>query len=285
MRNLDLDSLQIFKAVVDYGGITKAASHLNRVQSNITTRVKHLEDKLGVKLFERLGGRLVLSSEGRLLMDYAERLLRLSSEAESVLRSGKPAGILRIGTMESTAAMRLPSLLSQFHRNFPDVRIELVTATSGVLVDKVHWLEIEAAFVAEPFISTGLEKQPAFIEELVLISPKTAPPIKAREDLQGKTIIAFAAGCSYRRILEDWLGVDGMVPERVMELASYHAIVACVAAGSGIAIVPFPLLGTMRVENEVNVSMLPQRFSRARTYLVWRKNHASALLDAFCSQL
>lgn len=285
MRNLDLDSLQIFKAVVDYGGITKAASHLNRVQSNITTRVKHLEDKLGVKLFERLGGRLVLSSEGRLLMDYAEKLLRLSSEAESALRSGKPAGILRIGTMESTAAMRLPSLLSQFHRNFPDVRIELVTATSGALVDKVHRLEIEAAFVAEPFTSTGLEKQPTFIEELVLISPKTAPPIKARKDLQGKTIIAFAAGCSYRRILEDWLGVDGLVPERVMELASYHAIVACVAAGSGIAIVPLALLATMRVENEVNVSMLPQRFSRARTCLVWRKNHASALLAALCSQL
>src|SRR6476620_1577730 len=130
MRNMDLDSLQIFKAVVDYGGITKAASHLNRVQSNITTRVKNLEDKLGVKLFERHGGRLALSSQGQLLLDYAEKLLRLSSEAESALRCGKPTGILRIGTMESTAAMRLPSLLSQFHRQYPDVQIELVTGTS-----------------------------------------------------------------------------------------------------------------------------------------------------------
>jgi DNA-binding transcriptional LysR family regulator len=282
---MDLDSLQIFKAVVDYGGITKAASHLNRVQSNITTRVKNLEDKLGVKLFERHGGKLVLSSEGRLLMDYAEKLLRLSSEAESALRSGKPTGILRIGTMESTAAMRLPSLLSQFHHKYPDVQIELVTGTSGALIDKVHRLEIEAAFVAEPFIATGLEKQPTFIEELVLISPKTAPPIKTPKDLKGRTIIAFAAGCSYRRILEDWLGMEELVSERIMELASYHAIVACVAAGSGIAIVPHALLGTMRVENEVNISMLPQRFARARTCLVWRKNHASALLDALCGQL
>jgi DNA-binding transcriptional LysR family regulator len=271
--------------VVDHGGITKAASHFNRVQSNITTRVKNLEDKLGVKLFERHGGRLVLSSEGRLLMNYAEKLLRLSSEAESALRSGKPAGILRIGTMESTAAMRLPSLLSQFHRHYPDVQIELVTGTSGALIDRVHRLDIEAAFVAEPFIATGLEEQPAFNEELVLISPKTAAPIKTAKDLKGKTIIAFAAGCSYRRILEDWLGKEGLAPERIMELASYHAIVACVAAGSGIAIVPHALLSTLRVENEVNISSLPQRFARASTCLVWRKSHTSASLEALRAQI
>ena len=280
MRNIDLDSLQIFKAVVDYGGISKAARHLNRVQSNITTRVKNLEDKLGVKLFERHGGRLALSSPGRLLLDYAERLLRLSSEAESALRSGKPAGLLRIGTMESTAAMRLPSLLSQFHRHYPDVQIELVTGTSAALIDQVHRRDIEAAFVAEPFNTTGLEKQPCYMETLVLITPKTVPQVKALKELNGKTIIAFAAGCSYRRILEDWLSMEGLAVERFMELASYHAIVACVAAGSGIAIVPQALLGTLRVENEVNISMLPQRFARASTCLVWREGHTSALLEA-----
>jgi DNA-binding transcriptional LysR family regulator len=285
MRNMDLDSLQIFKAVVDYGGISKAASHLNRVQSNITTRVKNLEDKLGVKLFERLGGRLVLSSEGRLLMDYAEKLLRLSSEAESALRSGKPAGILRIGTMESTAAMRLPSLLSQFHRQYPDVRIELITGTSGALIDKVHQHDIEAAFVAEPFIASGLERQTTFTEELVLIAPKAAPAVKTAKDLKGRTIIAFASGCSYRRILEDWMSSEGLVAERIMELASYHAMIACVAAGSGIAIVPRALLDTMRVENEVNLSTLPQRFARASTCLVWRKNHTSASLEALRAQI
>jgi len=282
---MDLDSLQIFKAVVDYGGITRAASHLNRVQSNITTRVKNLENRLGVKLFERHTGKLVLSSEGRLLMEYADKLLRLSSEAESALRRGKPTGLLRLGTMESTAAMRLPTLLSQFHRNYPDVQIELVTATSGDLIAKVHRLEIDAAFVAEPFCDTGLEKQPTFNEELVLISSRSVPPIKTPRDLKGRTIIAFAAGCSYRTILEDWLSVESLVPERVMELGSYHAIVACVAAGSGIAIVPRALLATMRVENEVNISMLPPRFTHARTCLVWRKNYTSTLLETLCSQL
>jgi DNA-binding transcriptional LysR family regulator len=88
MRNIDLDSLQIFKAIVDFGGISKPATQLNRVQSNVTTWVKQLEGRLDVKLFRRQSGKLVLSSEGKVLPAYAERLLRLSSEAEAAIRTG-----------------------------------------------------------------------------------------------------------------------------------------------------------------------------------------------------
>lgn len=285
MRNIDLDSLHIFKAVVDYGGITKAASQLNRVQSNITTRVKNLEDRLGVKLFQRQGGKMLLSSEGKLLLAYAERLLRLSSEAEAAIRSGIPRGTLRIGTMESTAAARLPSLLARFHRNYPDVQIELVTGTSGALIGKVHRFEVEAAFVADPFTPTELETQQAFVEELVLITPKNSPAIRTPKDLQKRTVIAFSTGCSYRRVLEDWLGMAAVVPDRVLELASYHAIVACVAAGSGIAIVPHSVLNAMRAEKEVSVFPLPDRVAKAKTHLVWRSGHQSVALDALRNEL
>lgn len=285
MRNIDLDSLHIFKAVVDYGGITKAASQLNRVQSNITTRVKNLEGRLGVKLFQRQNGKMILSSEGKLLLAYAERLLRLSSEAEAALRSGIPRGTLRIGTMESTAAARLPALLARFHRNYPDVQIELVTGTSGALIGKVHRFEIEAAFVAEPFTAAELETQQAFIEELVLITPKNSPEIGTPQDLQKRTVIAFSTGCSYRRILEDWLGMSAVVPDRVLELASYHAIVACVAAGSGIAIMPRSVLDAMRAEKEVAAYPLPARVAKAKTQLVWRSGHQSVALDALRGEL
>jgi DNA-binding transcriptional LysR family regulator len=285
MRNIDLDSLHIFKAVVDYGGITKAASQLNRVQSNITTRVKNLEDRLGVKLFQRQGGKLVLSAEGKLLLAYAERLLRLSSEAEAAIRSGTPQGTLRIGTMESTAAARLPPLLSRYHQLYPDVQIELVTGTSGALIGKVHRFEVEAAFVAEPFSAADLEMREAFVEELVLIAPKDTPAIRSARDLRQRTVIAFSTGCSYRRILEDWLGTSAVVPDRILELASYHAIVACVAAGSGIAIVPRSVLGVVRAENEVTALPLPANVARARTCLVWRSGHQSVALDALQREL
>lgn len=124
MRKLDLESLLFFKSVADLGSITQAARQLNRVQSNVTTRVKNLEERLGVKLFLRHGNRLTLSADGERLRGYAERLLRLSAEAESAMLVRAPQGTLKLGTLESTAAARLPPVLSQFHRRYPDVLIE-----------------------------------------------------------------------------------------------------------------------------------------------------------------
>jgi len=280
MRNIDLESLHIFKAVVDHGGVTRAAAQLNRVQSNITTRIKNLEERLGVQLFRRQAGKLVLSDEGKVLMTYAEQLLRLSTEAENALRSGAPRGTLRIGTMESTAAARLPPLLAQYHGSYPDVQIELATGTSGALIERVNRFELEAAFVAEPFHAADLDMIEVFVEELVLIAPRHAPRIESARDVQKRTLIAFSSGCSYRRILEEWLGMSSVMPGRVLELASYHAIVACVAAGSGIAIVPRSVLGVVRADREVAIFELPPKVARARTCLVWRRGHQSVALEA-----
>jgi DNA-binding transcriptional LysR family regulator len=285
MRNIDLDSLQIFKAVADFGGITKAAAQLNRVQSNVTTRVKQLEERLEVQLFQRQNGKLVLSSEGKVLLAYAERLLRLSSEAEAAFRTRTPRGTLRIGTMESTAAARLPPILARYHEAYPDVMIELVTGTSGALVSKVLNYDVEAAFVAEPFSANDLDKQEVFVEELVLIMSKSAPRIKTPKDLKTSTVIAFTTGCSYRRILEDWLSHASVVPDRVLELGSYHAIVACVAAGSGLAIVPRSVLRAVHAESEVAAYPLPERVAKATTMLVWRKGHHSVALEAMRREL
>jgi DNA-binding transcriptional LysR family regulator len=282
---MDLAALHIFKTVAETGGITKAAARLHRVQSNVTTRVKQLEESLGTPLFHRHKRRLTLSAEGKLLLAYAERLLRLSSEAQAALRSGAPRGTLRIGALESTAATRLPQLLSRYHAAYPEVRLELVTGTSGALVARVLGGDIEAAFVAEPFTAEGLESHHAFTEELVLVAPKSFPRIGSAKDIGHAAILAFATGCSYRRRLEAWLGGSGIAPERVMEYGSYHAIIACVAAGCGVAVAPRSVIRAVRPGNEVRVQRLPEGIARARTLLVWRKGHKSSALDAMRAAL
>ena len=128
---------------------------LNRVQSNVSTRLKQLEATLEAPLFRRQNRRLVLSEQGRVLLSYADRMLRLSAEAQAAVRDGAPQGLLRIGTMESTAAARLPPILAAYHAAWPKVRIELVTGTSGALAAKVRDFEIEAAFVAQPLRGAG----------------------------------------------------------------------------------------------------------------------------------
>ncbi|MBV8640252.1 MAG: LysR family transcriptional regulator, partial [Verrucomicrobia bacterium] len=254
---MELEALQIFKAVVDCGGVTRAAAQLHRVPSNVTTRLKQLEEGLGTKLFHRHNRKLLLSTEGELLLAYAEQLLRLSAEAELALRSGKPRGKLRIGTLESTAAARLPPVLARYHRANPEVQIELVTGTTGALLEQVSRYALEAAFVAERFESDGLEMMPVFREKLVVIAPKEITAIRKAEDIRGMTVIAFGAGCSYRRTLEEWLARSKITPEHVLEFGSYHAIVACVAAGSGIALVPHSVVRALHAEREVSILPLP----------------------------
>ena len=277
---MDLAALRIFKAVAEYGGVNKAAEKLHRVPSNVTTRIKQLEESLGTKLFVRQNRGLTLSQEGRLLLTYADRLLRLSSEAENALRNGQPRGTLRIGALESTSAARLPLVLSRYHQRYPDVQLELLTGTSAALVSSVHKLDLEAAFVAEPFTAQGLAMQLVFIEEVVLIAPKSFGRIRSPKDIGKRTVIAFGTGCSYRRRLELWLATANVLPDRVMEFQSYHALVACVAAGSGIAVVPRSVIAMTGGVHEVIVSPLPAAIAKARTQLIWRPEHSSVALEA-----
>jgi DNA-binding transcriptional LysR family regulator len=277
MRIIDLDSLEIFRAVVQEGGIVRAAGKLNRVQSNVTTRIKQLEERLGLQLFRRQGRSLVLTPEGGLLMSYAQRLFRLADEAESELRTGKPMGVFRLGSLESTAGSRLGPILSRFHRLYPGVVVELATGTTGALIQRVTAFELEAAFISEPFTAPGLQTLEVFEEELVLVTAKNVPEVTRAAQLAGSTLIAFANGCSYRKRLEEWLGAAGVMPARTLEFASYQAMIACVAAGTGFALMPRSLLFALRAANDVRQHEVPARVRRNRTHLVWNGAPSTAL--------
>ena len=275
MRIIDLESLKIFRTVVDEGGVIRAASKLNRVQSNVTTRIRQLEEHVGARLFRREGRSIRLSAEGHTLLAYADRLLRLADEAVSQMRTGKPKGMFRLGSLESTAGTRLAPILSRYHSLYPDVVVELATGTTGALITRVMNFDLEAAFVSEPFTAPGLESQPVFDEQLVLVTSKAVPKVTGPEDLGRLTLIAFSQGCSYRKRVEEWLG--GAMPERVLEFASYQAMIACVAAGTGYAIVPKSVLEALHATQSIRQHPLPKRFSHSRTHIVWNGETSPAL--------
>src|SRR5215469_1329794 len=135
--SMNFVDLQVFKSVVEEGGVIRAASKLHRVPSAVTTRIKQLEASMGVKLFHRDRQRLHLSPAGELLLDYADRLIRLSEEARDVVTGTRPRGVLRLGALESTTASRLPPILAGFHSRYPEVRLELVTATNDALISQL----------------------------------------------------------------------------------------------------------------------------------------------------
>ena len=281
---MDLDDLHIFRCVVREGGVTRAAGRLHRVPSNVTTRIKQFEERLGVTLFRRQGRGLALTDAGRTLLGHAERLLQMADLAEQELRSGVVRGVLRLGSLESAAGARLPPVLSAFHAQYPDVSIELQTGTTRALLRLLERFEVEAAFVSEPFEMGSLSSLPAFEEELVLITAKGAPALRRAADLGGQTLVAFPHGCSYRRRLVEWLAEGGASPGRILDLGSYHAIVACVAAGTGVAIVPVEVLDQAVLGTSVQRHPLPARLRVNRTHLVW-SGEASAALRALMDLL
>jgi DNA-binding transcriptional LysR family regulator len=244
----------------------------------VTTRIQQLEERLGHKLFRRQGRTLELAPAGLRLLPYAERLLRLADEAESELRSDLPLGTFVLGSLESAAGSRLPPVLSRFHKLYPGVVVELVTGTTGALLKKVNAFEIEAAFVSEPFVPGELDTLPVFEEELVLVTPKSIASVTRPGDLAGATLIAFAQGCSYRGLLEQWLGKGGVSPSRSLEFSSYQAMIACVAAGTGFAIVPLSVLKALRATADVRQHALPEKMRHNRTHLVWRGTPSVALM-------
>jgi len=189
MRNMDLDDLHIFRCVVHEGGVARAASRLQRVPSNVTTRIKQLENRLGVALFRRQGRGIALTESGQILLGHAERLLQMADIAEQEVRSGVGRGVLRLGSLESTAGARLPPLLSTFHSQYPEMSIELQSGISDSLLKMLERFELDAAFVAEPFEIGRFAAIPVFEDELTLISAKGIAKIRSASDLSGQTIV------------------------------------------------------------------------------------------------
>ena len=280
---MELADLQVFTAVVEEGGIAAAARKLHRVPSSVTTRVQQLEAALGVRLFVRERQRLHLSSEGERLLDYADRLLRLADEARNAV-AGLPGGVLRLGALESTTASRLPGVLAQFHRACPDVRVELTTGTNDVLTGAVADRVLDAAFVAEVPASSALDHLPVFAETLVVITALTHAPVISARHVRDDSVIAFPHGCAYRRVLERWLGPGSLQRARVLELASYHAIVACVASGTGVAVMPESVLDALDATH-VTRHPLPRAHAHVVTPLIWRRADTPPAVTALRQRL
>ena len=276
---MELSDLHIFRTVAREGGIVGAARRLHRVPSNITTRIQQFEASLGVQLFTREHNRLALSQNGERLLVYADRLLRLSDEARSAISGAAPSGLLRLGALESTTASRLPAILAAYHRTYRDVRVELMTGTNDALTAAVLDGRVEAAFVAESPAGKELAHQPVFQERLVIISATDHVPIRRPADVDGDSIIAFPNGCYYRRVLQRWLGERRLPSVRVLELSSYHAIVACVASGTGIALAPESVLETVQ-HAAVTRHAPPKVHSDVVTPLIWRASEQSPALVA-----
>jgi len=273
---MELSDLVTFSTVARLGGITRAAHELNTVQSNVTNRVKALEAEIGTRLFERHSRGMALTGAGRRLLPYAQRMAALSREAVLAARDdGEPAGPLAIGSMETTAAVRLPSLLAEFHRRFPAVQLTLRTAPTADLIAAVLNGALDGAFVAGPIDHSELTATIAFREELVLVTARrwtSLAALRAGTPESGPTALVFRTGCTYRQRLEQVLSEFGWPSAARFELGTLDGMIGCVAADMGVTLLPRAVVERYDLGGDVRIHALGAALSRVDTVLIQRRS-------------
>jgi DNA-binding transcriptional LysR family regulator len=280
---VDADDLRVFEAVARLGNMSRAALELNTVQSNVTSRIRALEFELGTDLFQRHARGVSPTMAARRLLPYAERVRQVLNDARRAARDdGTPAGPLVLGSLETTAAMRLAPLLAGYAAAYPAVDLSLRTGTTCELIDDTLGHRVDGAFVCGPVEHPELLAETMFREELVAL---TAPHVADLDAVIGKggfRIVVLRAGCSYRLRLEAFLARRGSVGARILEFGTLEAIIACVGAGIGMTLLPRGMVETARRAGQVAVHPLPPEDAFVDTVFVRpRDGYVSSALSAF----
>ncbi|MGK9165631.1 LysR family transcriptional regulator [Inquilinus limosus] len=275
--------LKVFEAVARTGGIGRAAAELNTVQSAVTARLRQLEEELGVTLFDRHSRGVTLTAAGQRLRPFAARITDLMRQARQAAQDdGRPRGPLSIGSMETTAGLRLPDVLTAYTQVYPDVDLSLTTGTTPWLTQAVLERRLDGAFVAGPVDHPELAAETIFAEEMAIA---TAPTIGGLGDLQGLAdlkIITFRSDCAYRQRLETILSAQGIAKVKVIEIGTLDGIIGCVAAGMGISLLPKGVLLHALRDRRVRTFRPPAWTERIDTVFIRRVDaHPSSALAAF----
>jgi len=271
---MELRQLRMFCAAAESGSFTAAAEKVHCVQSNITMRLKELEAELRQPLFIRHKSGITLTSAGQTFLGYAQRILQLTEEGRNaLLDSAELAGALRLGSMETTAAVRLPGILARYREQYPQVQLSLITGTTAELIRAVETRRLDGAFVGGFHQNPALHQEAILSEELVLVSSSKYRSLQAlTTEMTQQTVLVFRSGCFYRSSLERWLHQAGLIPGQILELGTLDGILSCTAAGMGVTILPKAVVDHHESRNRIACHGLPDEFANVATVFIRHKD-------------
>lgn len=282
---IELEDFRTVVAVVDSGGINKAAQLLHRVPSALSMRLQNLENRLGITLFEKQGRNIIPTAYALELAEDGRKILSSVRTAESRLVKRLPGGLLRLGATDSLAGTRLAGPISELIHRYPSIKLELKVGSSEQISKSILEREIDAGLMITHTYHDEFRTVALFPEKLILIASKTHRPVLTPKDIEHDTVLAFhIAGTHHDQCLE-WFHEAGMTPARVIELPSYSAILGTVAAGLGVSVVPLHWIEYFHCIDTVSVHQLPRTLSEVRVDFVHLKHTQSPNLKALESIL
>lgn len=240
---MELRQLRIFCTAAQTLNFSKTAEQLGYVQSNVTSQIHQLEEELNVKLFERFGRGIQLTSEGKIFRKNAERILQQCQKAKAEFNSNVVHGVLNIGAAETICIYRLPRILLEYRKRYPYVKIRVQTESCNQLLQLIRKNDVDVALALTPEIKEPDMAVKTFYNEAMAVVASPLHPISAKrvilpEDFAGECLILTDENCGYRPVILAMLYDYGIKPEAIMELSSVGAIKECTSCGLGITVLP-----------------------------------------------
>ncbi|OOM76262.1 HTH-type transcriptional regulator YofA [Clostridium puniceum] len=273
---MEINDLRIFQTVAYEKSISKAALKLGYAQSNITMRIKLLENKLNTTLFIRNNTGTIITSNGEKLLKYADKILELVDEVNDEFLPSKIASNIKIGAPQTISASILPKLFSLFYEKNPEVSLILKTENRKFLLDMILKNELDGAFISGEIASSKIKKVINFKEKLVLVSSISINHIN---NLPAPIIVSSDANCPYRKLLQKWLVYNNSKPATIFEFDSLESILRGITEGLGISLLPKSILPK---NNNFFIYDLKDEFAELEIKFVVNKNlQVNPLLKSF----
>jgi|SRR5690554_503212 len=280
---MNINDLKLFEAVASHGNFTKAAEAMFTVQSNVTARIKSLEEEFGTTLFLRTSRKVELTSAGKTLLNYSKQINNLIEEAKlSVGKSDIIKGQIKIGFLETTMALKGPDIVNEMANKFPLVDIDLTSAMRDALINDVTNYKLDAAFIPAPVYNEELEQIYIMDERIVAVTPIGIKSLDNLIEQHQIKAIVFDQGCFFRARLEAWLISNNILNYHKTVINSIEGVVNFIESGIGFSFLPEEIVSSFYSGKKIKTFPLPNEIGSVKTVLIYRKdNLSSPVLKAF----
>ncbi|MBT0726450.1 LysR family transcriptional regulator [Rosenbergiella australiborealis] len=276
---LKLPQLKIFCALVESGSVVQAAKKMHCVPSNISTRIRELEESLTVNLVNRDKQRLTLTPEGRAFYPQAQKLLRQSEECLNFFKPESLHGHLRLGALDVALNQQLEKLMITFMKQNPNVTVSLSCFSSLPLMDRLLAGEVDMILVDGPIDHPVLESQ-LFAPERLRVVTHCATLDEFSSKVAALTLYTFGEHCFYHVLIEDWLASQQLQARQQCDIESYSMILAAIHQQLGFTVMPESFINDNPQVNGLYCYPLTD-ISSCDIYLVWRRYTASPVEKTF----
>lgn len=273
-----LPHLETFAKAAELSSFTAAAGALGLTQAAVSQRIQALEQVLGVSLFRRRGGRVLLTDAGRGLYPFAQRILALHQEARAEVTGQKlpVAGELSLAASSIPGEHLLPALLSEFGRKYPHIQVRATAGDSLAVLRQVEQGQVHLGLVGRRGDSPHLEFRAFACDQMVLVVPPGHCWARRRRvtlrELAGQPLILREAGSGSRWCLEQALAQTGrsLRDLRVtLELGSNEAIKEAVLRGIGTAVLSMHAIAKEIKARQLHAIQVPELALKRDIFVVW----------------